>query len=496
MSINIELEILPDKALKALAQVERAILVVDRRLKSLGATTGSLAANANSAASAYGRMATAVTAVNRATRALPGPGKSLPASVKAPPIQRHFANPAGMLAQLQPAVMAGDPQAAAMANRIRAQQRAVARAQQGYAPNDPASMVAQVIARTRFANIGGKSIGMPLGVDIARLMGAGQGSALAGIMGGAGGAGGAAVGGMAALGPLALAATAAVAGLGAFSVALKSAVDTISSVNKSWLTGGGSFATAGRAAMIGSVLGLGPDAGGRLQASISGGGAAGAAAMMMGANPVQTPFGPRLGNQNLNKIAEAISRMSPMKANAMANAVGMPELANLTLMSKSTRERVLGGMNMSSESMRGVVDLFANINFVVEKVKRISAVALGPTLERLASFFDTVGKLTDTISRINPKAITIFFGAMDFFLQGIERVLNMINSILEFFGGAGKKAADERRSRDRHTEAMNRHSDKMEGGGERARRGLQGGIHAGLNPDYMNNIRNMQFGHI
>ena len=488
--INIELEILPNRALQALARVERAVLMVDRRLKALSATTGSLAANANSAASAYGRMASAVQTANRASqRALPG--RSLPASVKAPPVQRYFQNPAGMLAQLQPAVMAGDPQAAAMANRIRAQMRSVSRAQQGYAPNDPASMVAQVIARTRFAQIGGKSIGMPLGVDIARLLGAGQGSALAGIMGGAGGAGAA---GMAALGPLAIAAAAAAAGIGAFTLALKSAVDSISSINKSWLTGGGSFATAGKAAMIGSVLGLGPDAGGRLQSAISGGGVAGAQAMMLGANPVQTPFGPRMGNENLIRIANKIANMDPMKANIAANNVGLPELANLSLMSQGTRDRVLGGMNVSQADMRATVDMKANLAYIGQKFGQIGAKIMGPTIERIAKLFDQIGGFMDRMSGLNFDIFSV--SGISLALKGMEQFFAIINVLLDKLGLGTKGKTEEQKSRDRNTEAIQRMTDAIEGGGARARRGYQGGIGSGLNPDYMHNIQNMQFGSV
>lgn len=170
---------------------------------------------------------------------------------KAPPrlSPQAIVNQMGIQQALQhygPMAQQGHLFASRVVNSAVSSQKAIQRAQGALnpQPQDPMAMILQAFMRTRFANVGGKMLGMPLGVDISKLLRAGQGSALSGLMGGVGGAGGAGMAGMAAVAAPALAVTAAFTALVS---ATKLTADSMNAMRQTLNESGGN---AGQASIL------------------------------------------------------------------------------------------------------------------------------------------------------------------------------------------------------------------------------------------------------
>lgn len=225
---------------------------------------------------------------------------------KAPP---YIVDPDGYIQANQEAAWAGDASASANVLRAIRQKRMIARAQEATRP--PSKFEAWM--RTRFGNIGGKMVAMPLGRDLGSMasqMGDNLGMSEAGSVASAiasVGSGGS---------PLA-------AGV----IALTASTTALNKTMSSLARGGGGTGNAWGAMTAAAAVGsAGP---GNLS---SASGVKAALMASLGENPIRGYYGAIDDNETYLRLARKVSRMSYPAARRVSRGLEDPEMANYAMM--------------------------------------------------------------------------------------------------------------------------------------------------------------------
>lgn len=489
MPIRIDLAVADNDAVQAFRDVEAAMKEVK---KSQGQTVSGFRRAIpviDQLANSYARLAANASAaadqVNRATGG--GGASSLPARVRwqigsgrarstrppRPPKAPPILDPQTALAYYNGQIRGGNATPANVAGYNRAQ-RAINAA-------DPNKQLASAILRSRFFQVGNKIVGQPLGIDIMKLLGSGQGNALAGIFNGgipgAAGSGAGGAGGIGALGSAASAAAGPLAALGAAATmgvaAFHEAAQLMQKMNlKASL--GGSYGDFSAATRVGAFLGNSGLAG-QVASGIQGGYGAGYAASI-GVNPLGGPFGDMNSSKKFNQIARDIANSRTYEeARRKAAMVGAPELANLQQLSGGTKDRLLNGKGgPGSDSYKAALELNAEMAILGQSLDDIRVKFLTPTIKSLnmaAEGFDRVDKFAHG-----------FFSTVSQAL-GTSALGGLVN-IWEQITGGGSKGSKESAT-ERNTRAINENTRALKekeivGGGPRARAAIPSGL-SGVN---------------
>lgn len=373
----------------------------------------------------------------------------------------------GALAQYGGRAMAGDPFGARVVNAAQNQQRSIARAQNFLNPQqqDPMQMIMQAIMRTRFMNQGGKMVGMPLGVDMAKLLGSGQGAALKAIMGGGvgGGAGigagagaGAAAGG-AALAAIAVPAAVLVGSFVALAAATKLTMDAMDKARQDLNQSGGNASQAG------VLRGLGLDARGLVDSAM-GSDLGRMELARAGGSLIPRTLGGNLDSTEVGlKLIEAIRRAPDDKsARMLAERLGNPGLLDARRFSQDQVNR-LGRMNPA-----GIEDgakSMAQFTLELEMLKMNLTTAGSPMME-LVKFTTSLIKLgnlaSDAFNNLPPWVKAAMGASVG---GGIPGLINRLTA-----DDPAKETAKNTRNMARTLDAI--YKDGLSGGGARTRRAI------------------------
>lgn len=313
----------------------------------------------------------------------------------------------GAMHHYGPAAMQGNLFASRVVNSAVSSQKAIQRAQGALnpQPQDPMAMILQTFMRTRFASVGGKMLGMPLGVDIMKMIRAGQGSALSGMMGGIGGAGGAGMGaGGAAMGLLLNPVTLLAAGFAGLVTATKLTADAFQGLREAALSSGGN---AGQSGVLSSI-GLNPR--GIVDAAMS----TGLGRLEM--NKAGNSLLPRELGGNLDSNAAAMKLIEAIRnapddraARMMAERMGSPELVQARQWSKSQFSTLKGIQGTEFEQGIQTITRF-NLQMELFKIRMIEASA--PLMGFVDSFIVGMEKMSAGMEWVNNR-VREFMQMMD-----------------------------------------------------------------------------------
>jgi predicted transcriptional regulator len=426
------------EASKLANTLERAAAAADRIAASVGRAGGRLSAQAQ-------RIANGPAAGPRASSGAAA-GGALPPQYRA--VSRAQA-------QLQAARASGDPQAIAIAqNNLLAAQNRASKAAQVKAP--PLQGQAAAIASSRVA-IGpnGQLQLMPL---VNKLMSSGMlgrnpsfggilnlaSGSIPGIVQAAGGiAGGAGAAGVAALGgPVGL----AVAGLGAFTMAVRAASDSLSHLTDIRVAGGGSDATIGAAARLEAIMGLPPGKLAEIGKSL-GEGYGPMVAGQIGVSPYGGPFGNNNYNEKGLRTAEWVARArTPDQARRRAEMAGAPELARAFLLPEDLKAR--GGRQANLGYEKANVELQARIQSSLDRIAEITERTLAPVMKVANAFLVQIERILAIIDGIQ-KWLDERFGALfpgggrqDAIKENTNAVKENTNAIREGQYGGGSRTGN------------------------------------------------------
>lgn len=408
-------------------KVSRLEGALDRLQEAIDRVADSFAAMSSKASQAAGSAQRAASAASR---------------VKAPPITDPDA--AVGSASLRARVMAGDPAAVRAFNQARAMQNARRRAQNAVDPQPESleDMIQKALLRTRFGKgFGGAMRGMPLGVDIAKILKAGGGSQLGRLFGpfGGGGAGGAAVGGASATLPLTVGLALAAVTVATFVAAVSAAEKNLGRLADASAMGGP------KGAAVAARTGL---SGRGFQGNISSG-AGMQYAVGLGINYLSDP---RFGDLDFNKklatgLKAVLTESNEDLARRMAVAFGIEQA--LSLRASQFRGGVKNAfVDPGASQTRGYADFAVGrlrAGTVVERA--VNAVA-APVLARVGEFLNTVAlagekvpweQASDAFDKITRGMYLAAMGPFGAFIEGLSKIA----------GGDKEKS---------HDKAMNEHA--------------------------------------
>lgn len=328
---------------------------------------------------------------------------------------------------IRAALLQGDPWAAAATNKAVSQMRGVTRAQKAVTPTQQPTFAQNFQSMLMRSRYGGGSGGgaMPLGMDVAKLFGGG-------LKGGG----------------IALALTGAVALIVA---SFKRASDSAREFSEAMVGGGAQG--AGAAVVLGAVTGTGP--GGAASAVRGRGMRETAFGASRGINPLAgDPFyDPGGGNKAYLMMADIVSKVADKSgfsaAQAEAARLGAPELAKLGLLSKGTRESVMGASKREGNPFAdsAFADLWAEISLFAKEFAVLVKTNMTPAVKLAAQLFAWLRTL----------------------LEWLNDMLKKMFAWTGAFGDLDKKLGDQNNAMSEHTRAMREHSGYL--GGDRRARG-------------------------
>jgi len=350
---------------------------------------------------------------------------------------------------------------ARMANRARRQIRS----------QDPTQQFMQALLRSRWVQQGSQMIGMPLGIDLAKMAKNGNLAAFKNVIGGfpatagsgGGGAGSTGVNhalksalpALRAFGPAAAVAATALVWLAASVKALNNQV-AIRAVN------GGSFGESSAAATWGQTLGLGQNAASQLSAKIAAGGTATNAAAKAGISTVRGVYGDTNDSKALINAIEYVASANNFKeARKRALEFETPELAQAYFLSSGTRKRLSQGMEVKESDARAAAELNAEFIIMQQNFDRVKLA--GAPLVALAARL--TGQLAGLAGPMEKVASVVADLLLPNFIK-IEDIFNRIN-------GKSRESVEKEHARamQEHTRAMKDHREVI-GGGRRAQSAL------------------------
>lgn len=488
MPIVIDAKIKSAGALQALTKLKSAVDAINASVSQLNASLGATAAAAGSAAQS-------MRAMSRQSR--PPSGSSSRGRSPNP----FAGNPYGGMAYYAQAAANGNPVAARLFGRYAGQfssmQRNQARAQQflsrGGTP--AAATLLDIVNRTRFAQIGGKMVGMPLGIDIARLLGGAGGSgALGSLLGG--GAGGAGVAALSA--PL----SAAAAALAAFTAAAVAAQAALGAFSRAMVRGGGTPGQARAVTRIGDALGV--DLSGVGNGLMGGYGPI--AAAMAGVNPFGGPFGDNDYNKKGLAVFDMIRRQRNLsQARRVAEMAGSPDLAGAFLMSpeiaKMLRSSQAGQGSMAN--MRTAADMNGALAIIKDSFSDLFIAIGAPVLKEAAKAFAAISEALQKMPKGQIESMTRgIFSTLFLVMKWVQTWSRALASIFEGITALIQKIHDlipakvrsaigwdddNRRAIKENTQATIENTRAVEGitgGGPRAAGAIPGRLHPTTNPHY------------
>lgn len=378
--------------------LEKAMTKLEGQSRAAAAMTASMREDFLTMARASATISQNMKAATRGTVGGVGGGRAIVrATMKAPPRLSPAAivnqmGIQGAISQYGGAAMAGNPFAARVVNAAQNQQRSIARAQNFLNPQqqDPMQMIMQAIMRTRFMQQGSKMVGMPLGIDIAKLLGSGQGAALKGIMGGASLGGGAAAGGAAAsLAAIALPAAAVAGAFVALVAATKLTMQAMDQARQNLNRSGGNASQAG------VLRGVGLDARGLVDSAM-GSGLGRMELARAGGSLIPRELGGNLDStQAAMKLIEAVRRApSDQAARVLAERLGNPDLLDARRYSQDQINRL---NRMNPAGIEAGAEGIARFNLELEMLKA-NLTGVGSPLMELTKFATSIIKLGNLAS--------------------------------------------------------------------------------------------------
>lgn len=482
MPMVIDLQVTNKDTDKVLTRLEKALQRLEDAQKRLNESLSDTAQNANAAATAFGKMTTSARSAASATKAV----KSNPASVRAslasaPSLayqRANLRNNPEEARRVATNVLSQDPYNPRALSLYHSAQALIEK-QNRPLPNP----VVQALMRTRWTQVGGKTIGSPLGVDMLRMQDMGLGSMFGGIDGaaagaaganGAAGASGAAGAAGASISMLAVGVSAAVGVVVLSLVAMAKAFDTVrnsfNSFSKESIASSNDPHTV--ALMQPFARMLGADVGslsGRLQGGLQSGYGM-AIGTRLGINPVGGMFGDNDYAGKLKKTLNFIASLNPKQARGVAESLGIPEAARLAYLNPGQKSQMIG--TLSSGPGEGVIATSTQIEFTVARATTL-----------LDKFLTVFKPILDAFN-------TVVTGL----LQRIELVLAIVQSVMKALhldDTPGVKATKENtKAIDQNTQAVNQWT--VNGAGARASAGIPGGYRNNgfaLDRDTMANVR-------
>lgn len=444
MPIVINAKIQANPATQALAKLNAALQEINKSVADLNDLLKDTAHLAGQASASMSSMA-------RNTRGTGGRSSSGSFGGKKPPYA--YANdPFTGMKNTAAAAAAGDPDAirhfARYSSAYSRQQRGQAQAKnfQKAGGNRFGAMAADIFNRTRFANIGGKIIGMPLGIDVTRM---GGGSILGGAMAGgeaiAGAGAGLATAGagvLPVLAPLAVAVGVLVVEFKLLSDLVKATNGALGQWKSSYIMGGGTPGQARAASVISEALGV--DIGGVGKNLMSGYGPI--AAAQAGVNPFGGPFGDNDYNAKGLKLFDSIRASGSFnQARRRAEMMNAPEMAEAYLYSpgvaKALRDSTAG--QATPKAMGAQADFNASLVIAKNAFNDI-VVSLGtPMLKASAAAFTRIG---DSLRGVNWDRLGNIFSSIIEQWEWLARVFAKLAHINLDLGEHAKAVKDNTRA--------------------------------------------------
>lgn len=408
MPIVIDLKLDDGSVSPAFQRVERIFEKLDKLETRILNATQALADATKDAAAGFGSVA------NQANRAAGAANRAASATqkIKAPPRFQVTGDPQDVINRYGAAAMAGD---AGAQKWVLAAQTAMNRQKRvGNIVNPPDPMM-QAVMRSRFVQQGNKMVGMPLGVDIMKLMATGNGAGLGAILNGGLAGGG---GGIAALaGPVAIAGAAVTA----FSMAVKKGVEVIKAATAANIMLGGSGRQSHAAARAAGFAGVNV---GSITGNIGQGGLAGAIGAGMGVSPVRGFFGDTNDAAAFLRIVNAIGKMSYADARRYAIGLGDPNLAKYALLNEGTRNRLASSQTggISGSDMRASAEMDANLSLLGDSIGRFARTAASPFLKFASVQLDQLSRTVSLFSLALSVGFAPVKSALDWLADWYNRI--------------------------------------------------------------------------
>jgi hypothetical protein len=482
MAIEIDVKLADNRGLNsAITKLENAISKVEETVHSLNNALRETATLAGAAASSISGMGgTGTRAASSGARSTASRGRS--ARSGPPPI----IDPVLAQASARAGVLAGDPESVKQflqAQRIINARNRAQKLISGETMDD-------VFARTRFVQVAGQMIPLPLGRDMASWvgkmgnLGGAAAKMMGGMSGGAAGAGaagagaaGAGVGGAAGLSTSAIALGGVFAILAAQAIAYTSAVvagtAAMQKLAQQTAALGGTMAQTQGAATAAGALGMGP---GDI-ASIVGRIASDPRAMQVGAragvSPIRGYYGDINDAEAFRKIVRYLGSLPYEQARREAVGLGAPGLSSVALMSQGLQGRLVGGSSLSARDMQGVAEFSGELAVLRREFDTSLMKAAIPAIEALTPAIRGMSeavKLAGNAFNMASAGVKGWLMVLGRFWDALANFYAWINEkIKELRGESNKKDNEELRELKDINRGIKDLNDGIYGGGPRAR---------------------------
>jgi len=227
---------------------------------------------------------------------------------------------------------------------------------------------------------------------------------------------------------------------------------------------------------------------GAVGGAIRGGGIATGIGAQFGISPISEAFGGPSDSQAMIQVMKKLADMDYTTARRYAAGLGNPELAKISLLDKSTQDRLLKSQEYQNDpkTTKTNATLEANLSILGTSFDRLFKLFAGPISGVAAR---GAAMLADVMERMAP-ITNLLAKSMSGFMVLLEQFFDLIDN--------GKRDGSYQDKLDKNTKALDdlTHTmkDGMYGGKGRAARSVPGGVGAGADAERMRVWMNNEYG--